>query len=399
MMPSRRDTTHDELRLFLQACSRARDELLVVAVADEDSHPSPFFGLGHEHLVAGLPSSRLTLRGITAAMRRRVVEDQSDALAVDSLATLAVAGVSGANPDDWYGIAEPSSIAPLYAAREGEELRHVPVSPSQLEKSETCPLDWVIGTLGGSQTNVQASLGTLVHHALETVSGHDPEEILAAITSEWRKLPFDAEWESERARRTAQQMAEGLSDYLREFAGSGRELLGQEASFSLEIGRAKLSGIADRLEATRTPGGAEITVVDLKTGRTPATKPEAEEHVQLQAYQLGALSGAFSAAEALLAETGAAADDGAGASAVTAELTTRAKLLYVHPDAAKGKGFVEREQSGLTAEARELLLTRVVAAADTMAAAGFTARIEHHCSDPHRPGNCRLHIIQAVSHA
>lgn len=431
LMPSRRDTTHDELRLFLHSCARARDELLVVAVADEESHPSPFFGLGSDYLVTGLPSSRLTLRGITAAMRRRSVEAASSAsggsaygsvasasasasasapaaasasatssepvsaaarrtrsrddTAVASLAELAAAAIPGAHPREWYGVLEPSSTAPLYAQADDEEPRPVPVSPSQLDKAETCALDWVIGALGGSAGSVQASLGTLVHHALETVDGHDAEEMLEAIMAEWKKLPFDAEWESERARRTAAQMAQGLSDYLREFEASGRELLGQESSFSLEVGRAELRGIADRLEARRTADGAEITVVDLKTGRSTATKPEAEEHVQLQAYQLGVALGAF--------DTGDIDTSG------DVEIRTAAKLLYVHPDAAKGKGYVEREQAGLSEAARELLETRIAGVADTMAAGEFTARIEHHCSDPHRPGNCRLHIIQAVSHA
>ncbi|MFD1200403.1 PD-(D/E)XK nuclease family protein [Leucobacter albus] len=403
LMPSRRETTHDELRLFLHACARARDELLVVAVADEDSHPSPFFGLGSEFRVEGLPSSRLTLRGITAAMRRRAVEAPSDDLAVTSLAALAEAGVGGASPDDWYGVLEPSSTLPLYAQPEGEEPRPVPVSPSQLDKAETCALDWVIGALGGGTGSVQASLGTLVHHALETVTGHDPEQLLDAILAEWKKLPFDAEWESERARRTAAEMAGGLSDYLREFEASGKQLLGRESSFSLRAGRAELRGIADRLELRRTPQGAEITVVDLKTGRTPATKPEAEQHVQLQAYQLGVMLGAFDLGEA--AGAGPAGAGPAGAEAACAEpagaeaIHTAARLLYVHPDAAKGKGYVVREQSGLSDEAREQLIERVAGVADIMAAGEFTARIEHHCSDPHRPGNCRLHIIQAVSHA
>src|SRR5690606_2419327 len=54
--PSRRETIHDELRLFAHASARAREELLVVAVADEDQHPSPFFGLGAQHRVEGLPN-------------------------------------------------------------------------------------------------------------------------------------------------------------------------------------------------------------------------------------------------------------------------------------------------------------------------------------------------------
>lgn len=417
-MPSRRETTHDELRLFMHACARARDELLVLAVADEESHPSPFFGLGADHVVEGLPSSRLTLRGVTAAMRRRTVEAPDDELAVASLAELAVRGTSGADPHDWYGVREPSSTAPLFTPPPGEEPRPVPVSPSQLDAADTCALDWVIGALGGGSGSAQASLGTLVHHALETAQTANPETMIDAIFAEWKKLPFDAEWESERARITARSMAEGLADYLREFEASDRELLGRETGFSLEVGRAQLRGIADRLEVRHTPQGAEITVVDLKTGRTPATKPEAEEHVQLQAYQLGALLGAFklegdgadgaAAGAADGASDGAA--DGAAVSAagdvarsaatdVSAPVATSAKLLYVHPDAAKGKGYVVREQSGLSDEARELLTERIERVAQTMAAGQFTARVEHHCSDPHRPGNCRLHIIQSVSHA
>ncbi|MBN9613341.1 MAG: hypothetical protein J0H64_07775, partial [Actinobacteria bacterium] len=95
--PSRRDTIHDELRLFAQACSRARRELLVVAIGDEDNHPSPFFGFGREHFREGLPSSRLTLRGITAAMRRRVVADPADTEALASLTALARAEAAGAH--------------------------------------------------------------------------------------------------------------------------------------------------------------------------------------------------------------------------------------------------------------------------------------------------------------
>ena len=409
--PSRRDTIHDELRLFAHACARAREELLVVATADEDSHPSPFFGFGAEHRADGLPSARLTLRGATATLRRRLVADPDDAVAARSLAALAAEQVAGAHPDEWYGVMPPSSDTPLYAQPDGEQPRPIPVSPSQLDRAETCGLDWVISALGGSSGSVQASLGTLVHHALETAEGEDAEQLLAAITAEWAKLPFDAAWESERARRTAARMAQGLADYLAEFERSDRVLLGRESSFSLEIGRAELRGIADRLELRRDADGAEVTVVDLKTGRTPATKAEAEAHVQLQSYQLGVALGAFTIggaeagdgadSEAAGADSPAAGapSDPAGALSDPAGVRTAAKLLYVHPDAAKGKGYAERVQAELDAEGRERLTERVLAVAETMAAGHFTARIEHHCSDPHQPGNCRLHIIQAVSHA
>ena len=401
LAPSRRDTMHDELRLFVQACSRAGEDLLVVATADEESYPSPFFGFGAAHAVEALPSARLTLRGATAEMRRRAVADPDDEVAVRSIAALAAAGAAGADPAEWYGVLPPSSAESLYAGdppsaddplarvpgepseaneADGPAARPIPMSPSQLERAETCALDWVIGALGGGSSSTEASLGTLAHHALETAEGLDPDRILAAITAEWHKLSFDADWESERMLRTAAAMAAGLSDYLREFEASERELVGRESRFRVALGRAELRGVADRIELMRTDEGVEITVVDLKTGRRPATKPEAEEHVQLKAYQLGVVLGGFETESVDVSHTSA-------------------KLLYVHPDATRGSGYIEREQPELGEEQRREFVQRVLEIAETMDAQRFTARVEHHCSDPHQPGNCRLHIIQAVSHA
>ncbi|MFC5338598.1 UrvD/REP family ATP-dependent DNA helicase [Leucobacter denitrificans] len=381
---SRRETIHDELRLFLQSCSRATEELLVVAVADDEQYPSPFFAFGEAFETQELPSARLTLRGVTAEKRRQVVTNPDGVDAVASLTELALAAVPGAHPDDWYGVLPASSDIPLFAGASGDTAQSIPVSPSQLERAEECALDWVIAALGGGSGNVQASLGTLVHHALETAENTDAEALLETINAEWKKLPFQAEWESERMQRLAQQMAQGLSEYLRAFEVSDRQLLGRESRFSVQIGNAQLRGVADRIEARPTPEGIEVQVVDLKTGKTAVSGPAAEEHVQLQAYQLGASLGA------LEVETQGSDE---------AQLQTSAKLLYVHPDSANGKGFVERKQAELTQERKAALMQRVSDVAEVMAASNFTARIEHHCSDPHKPGNCRLHIIQAVSHA
>ena len=399
--PSRRDTLHDELRLFAHSCARSRGELLVVAVSDEEQHPSPFFAFGSAHRVEGLPSSRLTLRGATATARRRLVADPADATALDALVALAEEGVPGAHPDDWYGVRPPSTTAPLVDLA-GDPEAVVPVSPSQLERAEGCPLDWAIAKLGGSTGSVQASLGTLVHHALETAEEPDPERLLATVLTEWGKLPFDAEWESERAVRLAREMTRGLAGYLVEFDGSDRELVGTEAAFRIPIGRSVLRGVADRLERRETPDGrGEITVLDLKTGRTPPTRAELESHAQLQAYQLGVVLGAFAPGPGDAPDPREVSDPReAPAPAPTgAEASGGARLLYVHPDAAKGKGFVERGQAPITDELREEFVQRVADVATVMAAGEFTARVEHHCSDPHRPGDCSLHIIPAVSRA
>ncbi len=398
--PSRKDTIHDELRLFVHACARARDELLVAVVADEDQHPSAFFGLCREFRDDALPTSRLTLRGVTAAMRRRLTSDPADRTALDALTALARAGVPGAHPDEWYGILAPSTAAPLVDLA-GDPEAAVPVSPSQLERAENCPLDWAIAHLGGSSGSVQADIGTLVHHALETAEEPNADALLAAVLSEWRKLDFDAEWESVRAERLATAMTAGLAAYLRDFAASERELVGREALFSAPIGRALLRGIADRLERRVLASGAsEVTVLDLKTGRTPPSKVQAETHAQLRAYQLGVTLGAFEAL-APASETGSPEPGSPEPGGAEPDPPTSggARLLYVHPDATGKQEFIERVQEPITEEAAAEMMTRVESIAEVMAAGEFTARIEHHCSDPHQPGSCRLHIIPAVSRA
>lgn len=382
---SRRDTIHDELRLFTQACSRARSELLVVSISDEDHHPSAFFGFGRKHLCEGLPSARLTLRGATGEMRRRIIADSSDRRALASLAAIAMVEGPGAHPDEWYGVLPPSTADPLVDLSDPEAI--VRVSPSQFEKAEQCPLDWAVSALGGGSGSLQMSLGTLVHHAFETAQSADPDAILEEITREWSKLPFDAEWESERGRDLAEVMAKGLAAYLGEFEASDRELLGRELEFKLRLGKAELRGTADRLEARESAAGTEVTVVDLKTGTTPPTGPKTQENAQLQAYQLGVARGAFEADPDLSAERTPEPRSGG------------ARLLYVHPEAAKGTGFVERAQQPLDDGARAAFEQRVAAIAEVMAAGSFTARVDHHCADPYAHGDCRIHIIQAVSHS
>lgn len=386
---SRSDTIHDELRLFAQACSRASRELLVVSVSDEDQHPGPFFRFGRDHLYEGLPSSRLTLRGATAALRRSVVAGDFDPVTLDSLVALAAAGVPGAHPDEWYGVLPPSTQAPLRDL--GDPEQRVSVSPSQLEKAEKCPLDWVVSMLGGGSSSAQMNLGTLVHHAFEIAQGPDAEAMLAAVDQEWRKLSFDADWESQRAHDTAEAMVAGLADYLREFEASDRVLVGREARFKVSLEHAELRGSADRLESRDTEGGTEVTVLDLKTGRTPPSGPATAEHAQLMAYQLGVALGAFAA-------EGAAEAAVEGAPVVEVK-SGGARLLYVHPDATKGRGFTERAQQPLDDETRAAFVQRVEQVAEVMAAGSFEARIDHHCTDPYAHGECRLQIIPAVSHA
>lgn len=391
--PSRRDTMHDELRLFAHSVSRAKREVLVVSVRNEDQHPGTFFSLGTKYLVEErLPSSRLTLRGIVAEMRRRLVTDVDDEEARISLVALAKDGVIGAHPDEWYGVRAVSSDAPL-ADIEHDPTATVQVSPSQMERAERCPLDWIISKLGASSSDYRANIGTLLHRAIETAApGSSAQDLLDEVKKGWSGLTFEAEWQEIRAMRDTEAMANALASYLHKFERSDQQLLANEASFTLPIDFAVLRGNADRIEAAPlASGGFEITVVDLKTGRKRPTAAELQQHAQLQAYQLGVMRGAFV--------------DAAG-EAIEAASAGGAKLLYVHPDTLsktrqnKGEQYTEIVQDELTESQQHEFEQRVRDVGRIMAGASFTARLEHHCEDEHAPSRaCSIHIIPAVSHS
>lgn len=391
--PSRRETMHDELRLLAHSVARAKREVLVVSVSNEEQHPGAFFSLGAKYRVTEqLPSSRLTLRGVVAEMRRRLTNDPGDAEARDALVALARDGVAGAHPDEWYGVSAPSSEAPL-ADIEHDPDASVSVSPSQMERAERCPLDWIVSRLGGSASDYRANIGTLLHRAMETaLPDASAEDLMSEVQQHWGSLKFEAKWQEERALRETEAMAEAISQYLGGFGRSGHELLANEASFVLPIDFVKLRGTADRIEAEQLDdGGVGLTVVDLKTGRKLPTAAELQQHAQLQAYQLGVSRGAFSDAEGAPIES---------ASVVSA------KLLYVHPDTLnatrqkRGDTYTEVSQAGLDAAQQQELEERVREVGRIMAGASFTAQLEHHCQNEHVPGRaCSIHIIPAVSHA
>ena len=384
----RTHTLHEELRLFLQACSRAADELLVVAREDDEEFPSAFFHLGAPYLRSDLPNSTLTLRGYTAAMRRRVLQNPEDTEARNTLAYLAQEEVPGAAPDEWYGMLPPSSTEPLVGLGQGDEKVHV--SPSQIQTVETCPLNWFVSTYAAEQGNVHARLGTLIHYALEHAVSETEVELRSFVAEGWQDLEFESAWIEEQAREEAHDMTAGLADYLRDAQRSGRALASREAAFSVSVGNALVSGTADRIETRVGDDGiVQPLVIDLKTGRTHVSSKDAEQDPQLLAYQLGLLEAEFSPHGV----------DSASATQHRFGSSAGAALLYVHPKATTTRQRYRLvEQPALTDESRQAFIERVTEAAHAMSQGQFEAKVEHHCSDPNQFGNCAIHIIPAVSY-
>ncbi|PYY38209.1 ATP-dependent helicase [Curtobacterium sp. MCPF17_046] len=373
----------DELRLFARAVSRATTQVVIATVANDDESPSPFVRL------VPVPPDRqpsahpLSLRGLAGSLRRRVVAT-GDSEAASALARLAAEDVPGASPDDWYGLAEPTTDAPLVdldatpvVPEDGDEPvpPTVSVSPSRIGTFEECPVHWFAQTFGGGAPSPAMGIGTIVHEAMEHATEIDVESLWQRVEGRWDELTFESPWIADRERARTRRMIEGLSDYLRTTASAGRRLLGAESSFALVTGPARVRGSIDRIEVD--PDG-RISIVDLKTGRSmPSEKNDMPAHPQLAAYQLAVADGAVEGVP------------------VGAE-TTDARLVFVqNPKGAHA--YSERTQRALDPEAREAYRERLHGVARGMAGRTFLAAVDEHCDRARTGTECRIHVVGEVT--
>ncbi|KZM35916.1 ATP-dependent helicase [Oerskovia enterophila] len=392
---ARRAVLTDELRSFAVATSRASRRLLVTAVSDVDEVPSPFVDLvcppaGPDDAAEGaggapqdggdgdgpalLEEERdprrvqvgqpLDLRGLVAAARSLLVEEvvrgdgstrgvgdpgdpeRSEALA-ELLADLALTGVGEARPESWYGVNPVSSTDPLWGPEDT-----VMISPSKVESVSRCALRWAVESAGGTAPDATAqSLGNLVHSIAQEAPRGTHSELAAELDRRWPELALTPGWPTTQTRHKAEDMVGRLAGYLQ---ASGEPLL-VEAPFELEIGRAVLRGVIDRVEDA---GDGAVRVADLKTGKTKPSVTEAVTNPQLGTYQLAVEGGALDLPEGTR--------------------SAGAQLVFVGDGKDAGlrtQPALEPEPDG-TSWAREL----VEDVADTMADSVFTARENKLCS-------------------
>lgn len=363
----------DELRLFALAASRAERQLVLSCTANDDEQPSMLMGYAPDRLRT--PRGRpLHLRGLVGALRRETVASPVGE-APAALALLAEAGVPGAQPDDWYGLAAPSTTAPLVDL-DGDPEAVVAVSPSQIDRVEESPLGWFIDHVASPPSGIAASIGTIVHAVVEEAGARDDgdtsiETLWAGVEERLREVRFEAGWVAERERRGARRMAEGASDYLAGFADDGKVLLEAEGRFTLELGRVRITGTIDRVEAS--PDGTTV-IVDLKTGRTPPTAAQTAAHPQLAAYQLAARAGSVPNRGTL----------------------GGAKLVYLAKPTS-GNGYTERAQQPFDDDAEAAFRERLEQVAQTMAGGVFEGPAELGFGSRFGAWQYRVHLVPAVS--
>lgn len=372
---ARKAVLSDELRMFALAVSRARREVVLAAVANDDEAVSVFFDLapeGSESLSAEIETP-LTLRGLVGKLRRELTESNGTAAhAAANLALLADKGIAGAHPNEWHGVLDSSSDEPLFLDDEV-----VPVSPSRLGAFEESPLDWFIDSVSGTQSSTAMGLGTIVHWAMETATDPDVEAVWAAIESRWSELIFEAPWLAEQQKRAARQLASAVAEYLGDFDREKKQLVTAEERFSLEIGRARVSGSIDRVE--RSPDG-RVVIVDLKTGKPETSQPVIDEFPQLGAYQLAYATGVLNDVLEPLGE----------------HQPGGAKLLFVR-EGKGGKSYREGVQNPLSDEQLEQFRERIRKAAIGMALGVYPGS---RVLDPYSFGSTTqrlMHRVRAVS--
>lgn len=391
---------HDELRMFAQAVSRASAELLVTTVSNEDNQPSVFLRLLPESQPEPVDRYPLSLRGMTGRLRRDLTApNQSPDRVKDAQATLARLArekVAGADPGDWYGLRDPSSTLRLNEPDAGDGPVHV--SPSKMASFETCPLHWLVDTLGGGTSNSAANLGTIIHSVMEDATSAvksdpastdpvsanpdliSPESLWRGVEARWGELVFESEWQSQLQKNEARKLTDRLASYLAHFERAGSTLLSAEGHFELAIGESEsggtvLSGTIDRVEQL---ADGRAVIVDLKTGKSdPKTDDGVVDHPQLGAYQLAFHDGAIEGIPA------------------GAELAG-ARLVIVSSGTTK-KNYRDPTQQAFSPEELDSFRRRVAEDASGMGGSTFVAEIANHCLDPWSFGSCRIHVIRQVS--
>lgn len=306
----RHSVRDDEYRLFLSALSRARHSVCFAAVLNEDAAPSELIerAIGvhpDDRLHDGIPRdeegrirfevqpapSPLDQTGLIGDLRfwatasqetceqdgmdPRAFEDLQNT-AYEALGVLIREGIPGAHPTYWQTPGEITTDQPLL---QGIKPR---ISPSAVEKIETCPLQWFAGYVGAdSRPGGAATRGTFIHALAEDFQKDPSISVTDLYHQRWPEYSQDMDAIEKRTEKEkVEACVNGLQAYFDSLPLETLQGAKAEEYIRVEMENYTIRGMIDRLE----PYGDKWKIVDFKTG-TPKTEEQALEDPQLQTYQ------------------------------------------------------------------------------------------------------------------
>ena len=298
---------HEERRLLYVAMTRAKEKLLVTAVADESADgasPSRFLKTITPTPTKALASASQTKdpREFVAYLRRCLHQDL-DQQAAEALVALASARSAegrelfpAANPANWWGLSRlepaPDPVRPT-----AEPVR---ISGSDIESMRECKLRWFLSKQVRAQSTRTDALtvGSVIHafaRALLTDELVADTEVLKERLREiWAQLFPNQTWVERSEEKALEEVVERLVDW--HLAERGRVAKAGEAGFkqTIEVGddKATLVGRVDRIEV-EVADPTQVHIIDFKTSKRPPSNEKARTNAQLGTYRMATQLGAF----------------------------------------------------------------------------------------------------------
>jgi DNA helicase-2/ATP-dependent DNA helicase PcrA len=162
-------------------------------------------------------------------------------------------------------------------------------SASKIKEYIDCPLKFKYNAIlqipAPGKTHLQ--IGTGVHAIFEEMSkqkmqGRTPilKDAMKLLDDSWDSAAFSSVTQEKQERSKMEKMVEFWFDFEQ---NNSNEIIAMEERFDIDVNGSKFIGFIDRID--RTPSG-EYIIIDYKTSKTPYTKKELKEDVQIALYCL-----------------------------------------------------------------------------------------------------------------